>query len=87
MASSAHLRSSDTGTGKGHKNSFNVTNSYNTSYVDEEPKILQWLSPLEPRARHQDVRTRRVEGVGEWFLQTEEFLNWRDGKGGPCSHT
>ncbi|RPA98348.1 hypothetical protein L873DRAFT_1687937, partial [Choiromyces venosus 120613-1] len=82
MTTSAHLRPSDTGTGTGHKNSFNVTNSYNTTYVDEEPKIVQWLSPLEPRVRHQDVRTRRMEGVGDWFLQTEEFLNWRDGKDG-----
>ncbi|RPB01595.1 hypothetical protein L873DRAFT_1675995, partial [Choiromyces venosus 120613-1] len=48
----------------------------------EEPKILQWLSPLEPRLRHQDVRTRRLEGVGNGFLQIEEFFNWRDGKDG-----
>ncbi|RPB00654.1 hypothetical protein L873DRAFT_1788836 [Choiromyces venosus 120613-1] len=80
MTPSARVRPSDTGTG--HKNSFNVASSYNTTYVDEEPKILQWLSSLEPRVRHQDIRTRRMEGVGNWFLQSDEFLNWCGGKGG-----
>ena len=76
-------------TGAGHKNSFNVTDSYNTvntnyntSYVDEYPQMLEWLSLLEPRLRHQDVRTRRLDGVGDWFLQKDEFVNWRDGEDG-----
>jgi len=80
MNTSTHLTHSTTGTG--HKNSFNVTNSYNTTYVDESPQILEWLSPLEPRLRHQDVRTRRLDGLGDWFLETEDFINWRDGKDG-----
>ena len=68
-------------TGIGHKDSFNVINSYNNTSVDEKPQILQWLSPLEPRVRHQDVRTSRLDGVGEWLLQSDEFIDWRDGKG------
>ena len=72
-------------TGVGNKDSFNVTNSYNNTrtvntYVDEKPKVLEWLSPLEPSVRHQDVRTNRVEGVGEWLLQSDEFINWHEGK-------
>ena len=65
----------------GNKDSFNVINNYNNTYVDEKPQVSEWLSPLEPRVRHQDVRTSRVDGVGGWLLQSDEFLNWRDGNG------
>jgi len=76
-----------TATGTGHNNSFNVTNSYNTTYVDENPQILEWLSPLEPRLRHQDVRTRRLDGLGNWFLQKDDFVNWRDDNDEPSMAT
>ena len=66
-------------------NSFNITDSYNTitniTYGDERAKLLDWLSPLQPRVRHNDVRGRRQDGIGEWFLRTDEFLSWRDGEG------
>lgn len=66
-------------------NCFNTTNSTPT-VADDRPHILAWLSPLDPRLRHQDIRDRRVGNVGEWILQTEEFRNWRtaseDGKSG-----
>jgi len=70
-------------TGTGHNNSFNQINSNNTNitYVDEKAKVLNWLSPLQPHVRHNDVRNRRQDGLGEWFLQTDEFLRWRDGEG------
>ena len=63
-------------------NSFNNNNivcNVNIGATDEKPEILAWLSPLEPRIRHQDVRTRRADNVGEWLLQTSEFQRWRDG--------
>ena len=65
-------------------NAFNNTDSFNNNIVnigvsDERSKILAWLSPLEPRTRHQDVQTRRADNVGEWLLQTGEFRRWRDG--------
>ena len=64
--------------------SFNYTNSFNndivwnisTSATDERSEILAWLSPLEPRIRHQDLRTRRADNVGERLLQTDEFQKW-----------
>ena len=72
-------------TGTGYTNSFNRINTLNTTtnktYADERAKVLNWLSPLLPHVRHQDVRTLRQDGLGEWFLQTDEFLRWRDGKG------
>ncbi|RPA92356.1 hypothetical protein L873DRAFT_1655805, partial [Choiromyces venosus 120613-1] len=39
-------------------------------------QILEWLSPLAPRERHQIVRDGRVPGVGDWLLQTNEFEKW-----------
>jgi len=58
-------------------NSFNV--SINNTVADGRSEILKWLSPLEPRIRHEDVRTRRADNVGEWLLQTGEFERWCDG--------
>ena len=82
MDPSIHLQPIATGTG--HNNSFNVTNSYNnnTTYVDETSQILEWLSPLEPHLRHQDVSNRRLDGLGDWFLRTDDFINWCDGEDG-----
>ena len=59
----------------------NNYNSFNTTYVnptvaDDRPKILAWLSPLEPKLRHQGIRDNRVGNVGEWLLQAEEYRNW-----------
>ena len=68
-------------------NSFNTpfnnvyyVNTFGTAH--ERAEILAWLSPLEPRIRHHEIRTRRVKRVGEWFLQTEEYRNWLDGAHG-----
>ena len=63
-------------------NSFNTAVTNNFTTADERSQILTWLSPLEPRLRHQDIRDRRVEEVGEWLLQTEEFRSWYAGSGG-----
>src|SRR5207302_4290516 len=57
-------------------NSFNVWNNY--TVADDRSQLLNWLSPLEPRLRHRDVQERRVDNVGEWILQTEEFGRWYD---------
>jgi len=61
---------------------FNTSNT-NITVTDDRAEILTWLSPLEPRLRHSDLGSRRVENVGDWLLQTEEFRTWksRDGQG------
>jgi len=61
------------------KVSVSVNNTFNTP---DDAQILYWLSPLEPRNRHQDLRTDRFDGVGDWFLETREFREWRGGEGG-----
>lgn len=59
-------------------NAFNTTVnvSNNVTVADDRSGIIAWLSPLDPRPRHQDIRDRRIENVGEWILQTEEFRSW-----------
>ena len=47
--------------------------------------MLEWLSPLAPRLRHRDVRRSQVEGVGDWLLRKEEFINWNTGEDGVVS--
>jgi len=66
----------------------NVTNSYNNTTTlnktdDEYDQIKQWLSPLEPRYRHQSVQTDRVDGVGGWLLERSEFRKWSSSQGVP----
>jgi len=59
----------------------NIVN-VNKGIADENPEIMQWLSPLDPRRRHQDVRSDRLDGVGNWLLGTNEFREWRSNEGG-----
>ena len=75
--------------GSGNVNSNNVTNIHNNNtvtvnkiIVDENPEIMRWLSPLDPRGKHHDVRTDRLDGVGNWVLETTEFREWRSNGGG-----
>ena len=64
-------------------NSFNTVNvSNNFTVADDRSNILAWLSPLDPKSRHQDIQDRRVENIGEWLLETEEFRSWYVGSGG-----
>ena len=68
-------------------NSFNTANSYNNVWnnctiADDRLQLLTWLSPLEPRLRHKAIQESRVESVGEWVLETEEFKSWYASSGG-----
>jgi len=68
--------------GNSNTNFANVSNNYNNTInvglSEESSQIQAWLSPLEPHARNQDVRNRRLEGVGDWVLQMNEFESWRE---------
>jgi len=66
----------------------NNTKSFNNNYVwnnytiaDDRSQLLAWLSPLEPKIRHRDIQEHRVDNVGEWLMQTEEFRTWHGGRG------
>ena len=72
-----------------YENCYN-TNTYNTATYNyasnERSEILAWLSPLEPRVRHRDIGSRRVDSIGEWLLETEEFRGWKSGGREDGSH-
>ena len=82
MAQNTHILSVNMG--DGNVQSGNITNSFNSNGYksDKDAEILRWLSPLEPKNRHEDVRTERFDRVGDWVLQTKEFQEWRGGEGG-----
>ena len=63
-------------------NSFNNVINVNTVISDEDNQIREWLSPLKPHQRHQDVRAGRLDEVGDWFLETREFRKWSEGEDG-----
>ena len=63
-------------------NSFNDVININTVISDEDNQIQGWLSPLKPHQRHQDVRSERLDGVGDWILETSEFRKWSKGEDG-----
>ena len=62
-----------------NENSVVIANSFNSTVPDDEPKILAWLSPLEPWIRHRDIGAQRIDSVGSWLLETEEFRHWHNG--------
>ena len=62
-------------------NSFNNVINANTGISIEENRIREWLSPLNSQ-RHQKVRTDRLDGVGNWVLETSEFRRWSSGEDG-----
>jgi len=63
-----------------------IANSFNTTAPDDRSEILAWLSPLEPRVRHRDIGARRVDSIGAWLLETEEFKFWHNGNRGDGSY-
>ena len=63
-------------------NCFNNVTHVNTAVSDEDKQIREWLSPLKPHQRHQDVRAERLDGVGDWYLDTSEFRKWSKGGNG-----
>ena len=77
--------------GNSNTNIGNVSNSYNNITnlrIDEESlRIQAWLSPLDPNKRHQDVRNRRFDGVGEWVPQRNESKSWCESKDGSVNRT
>jgi len=70
----------------GNINSFNISNTGVVNLISQNDaeghQILKWLSPLEPQQRHQGVRTDRLDGVGNWVLESTEYRKWRDAEDG-----
>ena len=49
---------------------------------DDRSNLLTMLSPLGHGLQHANIEAQRVDGVGEWFIQTEEFRKWSGLEGG-----
>ena len=60
----------------------NVWNNCDITVTDEKRAVLEWISLLEPRERHQAIGTGRMPGVGDWLLHTDEFTQWNQGGDG-----
>ena len=67
-------------------NCANIMTSFHLSHHNSSEhayrEIMSWLSPLEPKTRHQGVQESRFESIGDWLLETREFREWRGGAGG-----
>ena len=47
---------------------------------DERQIITNWLSPLDFRQKQEDVYVKWQPGTGEWFLFSNAFQAWKEGK-------
>ncbi|KAI9737017.1 MAG: hypothetical protein M1834_000606 [Cirrosporium novae-zelandiae] len=47
--------------------------------IEENQRILAWLSHLNFDDKQDDIFSRHHPGTGEWFLALDEFKQWRDG--------
>lgn len=45
---------------------------------EQNRQILEWLSRLDFKEKHCDLRNRRHHGTGEWFLNEQKFKSWKD---------
>jgi len=78
--------------GNDNNNVGNITNNLITIHADTNPKqepdkakseVLKWISSLELPDRHHSVRELRIEGVGDWILESPEFKGWEEGSAHP----
>jgi hypothetical protein len=42
-------------------------------------KINNWLSPPDPSTNLNNAKSKRHEGTGSWFLESEPFKEWKSG--------
>ncbi|KAI5816816.1 hypothetical protein BZA77DRAFT_293127 [Pyronema omphalodes] len=59
---------------------FNSNGARKVSLDMEMWQIMHLISPLDPHRRHQDVRQKRLDGTGNWFLLEPSFQKWSEGK-------
>ena len=82
MAQNSQMQAVNIGDGNAHCGNIIGGFDHTVYKSDEDSQILRWLSPLEPNNRHQDVRTDRFDGIGDWLLETSEYREWRGSEGG-----
>ena len=53
----------------------------NSKAPDDRSRLLSMLSPLKHGLQHAEIQESRVNGVGEWLIQAEEFRRWNGFEG------
>ena len=46
-------------------------------------KILKWISSERSGKHHAEIQSKRKQGIGNWLLETPEFVKWKTED--PCS--
>ncbi|KAK3321417.1 hypothetical protein B0T19DRAFT_478518, partial [Cercophora scortea] len=47
-------------------------------YADKlHGQVLEWLSPIDPSTRHEEIKATRMPGTCEWILDNAWFRRWR----------
>lgn len=52
---------------------------------EENQRVLAWLSGLSFEDTHRAVLAKRHPNTGQWFLDTDEFKQWRDSQSNTTS--
>jgi hypothetical protein len=47
--------------------------------VDKRALVLEWLSSIDFQAKHNAIKSKRVENSAVWFLECKEFNDWVTG--------
>lgn len=46
-------------------------------YADKlHGQALEWLSPLDPSTKHEEIKFARVNGTCEWIYSDDDFQSW-----------
>ena len=40
-------------------------------------QILEWISNERSGKRYEDISSKRMQGIGNWLLETPEFAKWK----------
>ena len=40
-------------------------------------RILEWISRESSGKRHAELQLKRNQGIGNWLLETPEFVKWK----------
>ena len=57
---------------------YKVSIIYETLDLDQRERILKWTSIIPYEELHNAAKSGKTPGTGEWILQHDRFLQWRD---------
>jgi Cdc6-like AAA superfamily ATPase len=58
-----------------------VRSSVDTAAITERhAKILNWIKLSDPSSNHNAARTKHQPTTGTWFLESEQFVSWIEGR-------